>query len=216
MEAGKDARMNHLPPNRLWTFLFVAGCGLTLDLTSKSLVFAALGYPHRQSNWTQHWFDGWLRFRLYTSFNEGALWGLGQGLGLGFAALSVLAAIFIVYWLFVRGEARSLWLTVSLSLIMAGTLGNLYDRLHLHGCQRADGSPQFGVRDFLDFRLGTYDYPIFNFADTFLVTGAIMLTIQSFRAPRHGSEPARELASAASPDAASPDAGSPTMVARAT
>jgi lipoprotein signal peptidase len=37
------------------------------------------------------------------------------------------------------------------------------------------------VRDFLRFRFGTYDYPIFNIADSFLVAGAIMLMIQSVK-----------------------------------
>jgi signal peptidase II len=180
--------MKSYPAHRLWTFLILAGSGLLLDLCSKSWVFSSIGYPYTHSLWTKEWFGGALQFRLTTSFNEGALWGVGQGFSLGFAALSILAGTFIVYWLFFRGEATSLWLTISLALIMAGTLGNLYDRLHLHGCAREDGSPYLGVRDFLDFRIGTYDYPIFNFADSFLVTGAIMLTIQSFRVPNRESE----------------------------
>jgi len=80
---------------------------------------------------------------------------------------------------------------------MAGTLGNLYDRLGLHGCVRPDGSAIYGVRDFLAFTFGTYHYPIFNAADCFLVTGAIMLAIQSFRA-----EPANDLANESQPDVA--------------
>lgn len=202
--------MKPYPSHRLWTFLLIAGSGLAWDLFSKSWVFSTLDYPYTHSDWIQSWVGGKLKFQLTTSFNEGALWGVGQGFSLGFAVLSVLAATFIVYWLFFRGEAWSLWLTISLALIMAGTLGNLYDRLHLHGCTRPDGSPYLGVRDFLDFKIGTYDYPIFNFADTFLVTGAIMLTIQSFRAPVRDPETTPLLASTASPDA-----GPPTMVAKA-
>jgi signal peptidase II len=210
MEAEKEVLVTHYPPHRLWTFLVIAGSGLAWDLYSKWWVFATIGYPHFQSDWEQVWFDGAMRFRLMTSFNEGALWGIGQGFSPGFAVLSVLAAMFIAYWLFFRGEARSLWLTISLALIMAGTLGNLYDRLHLHGCVKPDGSPQLGVRDFLDFRFGSHGYPIFNFADTFLVTGAIMLTIQSFRAPRRESQPTPLVASNTSADAQPP-----AMVAKA-
>ncbi|MBI5758983.1 MAG: signal peptidase II [Planctomycetales bacterium] len=193
--------MKSYPSHRLWTFLILAGSGLLVDLCSKSWVFSSIGYPYTHSLWTKEWFGGALQFRLTTSFNEGALWGVGQGFSLGFAALSILAGTFIVYWLFFRGEAHSLWLTISLALIMAGTLGNLYDRLHLHGCAREDGSPYLGVRDFLDFRIGTYDYPIFNFADSFLVTGAIMLTIQSFRVPSRESE----ALAATQPAATTPD-----------
>ena len=61
----------------------------------------------------------------FTLFNQGALFGIGQGLGWLFAALSILTAAGIVYWLFIRGEARSWWLTVTLGLILAGALGNL-------------------------------------------------------------------------------------------
>ena len=62
----------------------------------------------------------WGRFeiRLTTLFNEGALFGIGQGFSWLFAALSILAVAGIVYWLFVRGEARSWWLTVTLGLIL--------------------------------------------------------------------------------------------------
>ena len=202
--------MKSYPAHRLWTFLILAGSGLLWDLCSKSWVFSSIGYPYHESLWTKEWFGGALRFRLTTSFNEGALWGVGQGFSLGFAALSILAGSFIVYWLFFRGEARSLWLTISLALIMAGTLGNLYDRLHLHGCTREDGSPYLGVRDFLHFWIGTYDYPIFNFADSFLVTGAILLTIQSFRVPSRESE----AEAAAQPAVSTPDSTPSAMAAK--
>ena len=35
-------------------------------------------------------------------------------------------------------------------------------------------APLQAVRDFLHFRFGTFDWAIFNFADVFLVTGAII------------------------------------------
>ncbi len=120
-----------------------------------------------------------MQFRLYTSFNEGALWGIGQGFTAVFAGLSLLAIVGIVLWLFAFRGAASLWLTVTLGLVMSGTLGNLYDRLGWHGCEVA-GRQLFAVRDFLSFTFGTYHYPIFNFADVFLVTGAIMLGLYSF------------------------------------
>lgn len=189
-----------LPANRYWCFGLLAAAALAWDLISKWWVFRELGYPHRQSDWKWESNFLWGHFSLdfTTSFNQGALWGIGQGYSGVFAALSLVAAAFVIYWLFVRGEAQSWWLTVCLALIMAGTLGNLYDRLHLHGCELADGSPAYGVRDFLHMTIPgirislpfnlefvrTYDWPIFNFADSYLVTGAIMLTLHSFKAPR--------------------------------
>jgi signal peptidase II len=173
--------MTPVPRNRYVWFFLLAIVGLAIDLCSKSSVFGQLGFPGR-SDWTQGFFGNWGAVCFLTSINEGALWGMGQGYTWLFALLSVVAVVGVSVWLFVYRAANSLWLTIALGLIMAGTLGNLYDRLGLHGCLRPDGTAIYGVRDFLAFTFGTYDYPIFNGADCFLVTGAIMLAIQSFRA----------------------------------
>lgn len=173
--------LNGIPVWHYVVFLVMSTTLLVWDLYSKWHVFSTLGYEHRQS---ESWFVGlWGKdvFRLMTSFNHGALWGMGQGYSSVFALLSVVAALAVVYWLFLARGAQSLWLTVALSFVMAGTLGNLYDRLGLHGLRdEVTGQIQYAVRDFLYFQI--IEWPIFNFADTFLVTGAIMLLIQSFQA----------------------------------
>lgn len=184
--------MKPVPGNRYACFFLLTITGLAIDLSSKSAVFRDLGYPGGRSDWTRGFFGGWGQVCFLTSINEGALWGMGQGYTWLFALLSVFAVAGVCVWLFVYRAAHSLWLTVALGLIMAGTLGNLYDRLGLHECVRPDGSVIYGVRDFLAFTFGTYHYPIFNGADCFLVTGAIMLAIQSFRtepAPSAADEP---------------------------
>jgi signal peptidase II len=105
---------------------------------------------------------------------------MGQGLTVGFAALSFLAAAFIVWWLFFAGAARDWLLTVALALVTAGICGNLYDRLgfpRLLWDSSAGwdfvGQPVYAVRDWLDFRL--IHWPIFNIADSLLVVGATLL-----------------------------------------
>ena len=119
---------------------------------------------------------------LQTSQNTGALWGLGAGLpgsSLIFAGLSVVAAIVICYWLFFLGAASSRVLTVALGLIMAGALGNCYDRL------------VFGhVRDFVHFHVDPigFDCAIFNFADNMLVAGALTLVLYAMR-PEEAAPP---------------------------
>ncbi|GAB4137456.1 MAG: hypothetical protein Tsb009_05010 [Planctomycetaceae bacterium] len=190
--------MKRVPANRYVIFLAIAVLGVTFDLYSKHVVFADLGYcddfrvPIQKGNHeifepaaqregeSRLYLDGWLKFRLLTSFNEGALWGIGQGLTFLFGGLGLILIVGILAWLFYFGAAESRWLTVALAFVMAGALGNLWDRLALHGCVDGDGNPIYGVRDFLFFNFGTYPYPIFNFADAFLVTGAIMLFVQSF------------------------------------
>jgi len=183
--------MTPVPRNRYVWFFLLAIAGVAIDLGSKSSVFGKLGYPAGRSDWTQNFFGNWGKFSFFTSINEGALWGMGQGYTWLFALLSVVAIAGVSVWLFVYRAANSLWLTTALGLITAGTLGNLYDRLGLHECVRPYGTVIYGVRDFLAFTFGSYHYPIFNGADCLLVTGAIMLAIQSFRAEAAGN-PASE------------------------
>jgi len=185
--------MSRIPASRLLVFALLAAAVLAIDLSTKSIVFNDLGYPGAELQPTatgahvrfaapvaregesKPYLDGWVTFRLLTSFNRGALWGLGQEYTWLFAALSLAAVVGIPVWLFGFSAARSLWLTIALALILGGTLGNLYDRIGLHGCRDSDGAPIAAVRDFLLFTFGTFHWPVFNFADMFLVTGASML-----------------------------------------
>lgn len=187
-----DARV---PANRYWIFGLLLTSALVIDLYSKWWVFKELGGPFRQSQWAfrSPFLWGKLDVTLFTSLNQGALWGLGQGWGWLFALLSICASALVVYWLFVKGAAQSLWLTISLAFVGSGALGNLYDRLYLHGLKDARGTPLFGVRDFLKFDIPgigyqrpftfwlipQWEFPIFNLADSFLVTGAIMLVLHA-------------------------------------
>lgn len=179
--------MDGLPRNRAVTFFSLTALGLTADLWSKSAAFET--WPLRAgSPWLIN--TSMVRFRFFTSLNEGALWGMGQGFAWAFALLSIVAFVGIVYWLFVKKAAESMWLTVSLALVASGTLGNLYDRLALHGIVLpGQAEPIQAVRDFLHFQFGgtienpALDWAIFNIADVCLVTGAIMLMLQSIFAP---------------------------------
>jgi signal peptidase II len=201
--------MNRVPASRVVLFAVLTAAALGADLLSKQLVFADLGYPGAESSCyaegrhelfaspadrqgeSAPYVDGWLTFRLLTSFNRGALWGVGQRYTSLFAILSLAAAVGIPLWLFAWGAARSQWLTASLALVLGGTLGNLYDRMGLHGCLDEAGRPIYAVRDFLLFTFGPFHWPVFNVADMLLVTGASMLVIHSFLAPRTpGSQPA--------------------------
>ena len=174
----------------LVTFGVLAVVGVVVDLWSKRAAFdpAFVPGPLRPIA------GGWATFQLTTSFNEGALFGVGQGLTWLFAVLSLVAIGGVFFWLLTLGGRESAWLSVALGLILAGTLGNLYDRAGCHGEVYPDGTERAGeqryaVRDFLLFTFGKpgtplhqrYHYPVFNFADVFLVTGAIMLVLKSFQ-----------------------------------
>jgi signal peptidase II len=167
----------------LWT---VALVGIGLDQTTKYGMFAWLKNKPDQAHTAQvfHFEDGpgfQLQARhqakadggLEPQVNSGALFGwLGEykdQANNGFAIVSLLAALAIVYWSFKPGTARDRWLCIALGLILAGTVGNLYDRVLFSG-----------VRDFLDFYWQDKHWPTFNVADCCLVCGACLLLVQSF------------------------------------
>jgi signal peptidase II len=158
---------------RLVLFLVLAIAGTAADLWTKQAIFGWLGNPGESP---PHWLvEPYIGFQ--TAVNMGALFGLGQGFGWLFAILSVVAAVGIVYWLFVLKACKSLWLTVAMGFVMGGIFGNLYDRL---GIPQLPDVYKGGVRDWILFRYGEYTWPNFNVADSLLVTGAIMLGIFSF------------------------------------
>jgi signal peptidase II len=102
--------------------------------------------------------------------NKGALFGLGgqynQYANGIFALVSIVAALAIIFWSTRPSTARDAALCAALGLILAGTLGNLYDRLIFDG-----------VRDFLYFHW--FEWPVFNIADCCLVCGAVLLLVQA-------------------------------------
>lgn len=172
---------------RLCLIIPLTTCCVALDLCSKTVVFDWLGYPGGQGR-IYRWLGQVSTFRLFTSFNEGALWGIGQGLTWMFAGLSFVAVAVIVYCLLKTSAGRSNWLTVALCLVLSGTLGNLYDRLGLYGYRNPETGQHYrAVRDFLLFTFGNYSWPVFNFADVFLVTGTGMLVAYSFWFERHAA-----------------------------
>lgn len=159
-----------VPLGRYVLFLSIALGGAAFDLATKSLVFDWVGPPGSPP---KPIIGDILELR--TSFNQGALWGWGKGIPYSsqiFAGLSILAALAICYWLFVKGAASDWRLTTALALIMAGALGNCYDRL-VHG----------HVRDFVHFHVDSigFDFAIFNFADNMLVAGAAVLMVLALR-----------------------------------
>jgi len=170
---------------RLLAVVAFAALGLGWDLWSKSAVFAKLGCPGSLPVWKGQILGVSIRFELETTFNHGALWGMGQGQTWLFASLSFVAIGAIGYFLWNRQAIASRWLTAATSLLLAGTLGNLFDRLGLHGLKDLHGETVYAVRDFLDFWFFNdgFHWATFNFADTYLVVGASMLVLQSFWVP---------------------------------
>jgi signal peptidase II len=169
-----------VPTSRYLVFFSLVIAGCAADLASKSWMFAWLGMPDPgvETWWLWHGVFG-----FQTSLNEGALFGLGQGFALLFAALALVAAVGILVWLFVVGAAHDWLLTIALALVTVGIFGNLYDRLGLHGLDwprgcpgREPGTPIHAVRDFIVMlQIGEWHWPNYNLADSSLVGGAALL-----------------------------------------
>lgn len=126
---------------------------------------------------------GLLRFQLV--LNAGAVFGTGQGKRWFFIGFTAVALAFAL-WLFARWtEARDRWAHLSIGLIIAGGIGNLYDRL-TYACVRDFIHPLPGWQ--LPFGLawpsGDRDvWPyVSNVADALLLVGIGLLMIKLWRA----------------------------------
>jgi len=176
--------MRAVPRSRYLLFFSLAAAGLLVDLVTKHWIFARLGMPGTEPpEWIIPGYFGW-----ETSLNEGALFGMGQGMVTQFAVLSAVALLGILGWLCFGGAARSLLLIIALGCITAGILGNLYDRLGWHGLvwqMHPDpakiGQRVYAVRDWILIQAGDrLKWPNFNIADSLLVCGAALLMWHAF------------------------------------
>lgn len=107
-------------------------------------------------------------FNLVHVHNRGAIFGFFSHSDSSFIfILLTLASFFamsLVVYYFFKTPLTEKPLLVSLSLILAGALGNLIDRV-LRGY----------VIDFLDVYVKKWHWPSFNLADSFITVGALLL-----------------------------------------
>ncbi|MEF9967166.1 MAG: signal peptidase II [Longicatena sp.] len=104
-------------------------------------------------------------FRITYVQNTGAAWSMFEGKMIFFYIISVVFLIGMFY--FYRCTQKDDTLTlVATVLMIAGTLGNFIDRLVFQH-----------VRDFLDFVIFGYDFPVFNVADMALCIGIALICL---------------------------------------
>ncbi len=104
-------------------------------------------------------------FNITFVYNEGAAFSILEGKKILFFLLGLLLIIGLV--IFIRKEKLTKYKTLYYSLLIGGVLGNMFDRIFYPG-----------VVDFFDFKLFTYDAPIFNVADSFIVIATILIIIE--------------------------------------
>lgn len=114
----------------------------------------------------KNFIPGWNWILIY---NEGSAFGFLDKQGgwqqFMFGGIAIIVAVALVYYLLWKSYH---WLAgLGFSFILGGALGNLIDRI-------ADGR----VTDFIDWYAGTYHWPAFNLADSFITVGVALLIIE--------------------------------------
>ena len=157
---------------RVW---FIAGMGFLADLLSKTWILKTLGDME----------SGYLRepiviisdyLRLVTVLNPGAIWGVAAGKTIFLISASLLGLVFLV-WFFYTSRPDQWLIHSAIGMLIAGDLGNLYDRIFNDG----------KVVDFIDVNLHfrpANPWPLFNIADILLCLGVGILLLSVFAAQK--------------------------------
>lgn len=120
-------------------FWSIAASGLALDLWSKEWAFHTLRQGGRQEL-----IPHVLEFQ--TMMNSGALFGMGRGQTTVFLIASALALV-LVLWMF-ASSTRGVWLLhIAFGAILAGALGNMYDRVFIRLVEWPLGSNTYYVAE---------------------------------------------------------------------
>ena len=191
-----------------WVLLVaITTAGLVLDLSTKAWAFRTvagepveLPYDEIAGNpsYRLPWHQGvralpgdLLDFRLV--LNHGAVFGLGQQrrpVFIAFTAVAVMAAVGVFGWWTTQ---RARWAHVGIALVLAGGLGNLYDRLAFGAVRDfLHMTPRWNLPFGLRWPGGSGElFPwVFNVADVLLLTGMALLLFTANRpAVKTGGSP---------------------------
>ena len=111
-------------------------------------------------------------FNLVHVRNRGMAFGLmnrpGHVFKLYFLIAATLGAIVLLLFWFRKMKDEDHNITIGISLILGGAVGNLIDRIRLGE-----------VIDFLDFYVGSYHWPAFNVADAAITIGIFWLAVNT-------------------------------------
>ena len=108
-------------------------------------------------------------FHITYVTNDGMAFGLSMPGGRSILLLLSVLLTILIFWYLWRERYNHIIIRISLALILAGALGNIFDRA-LYG----------SVVDFLDFMIGDFRWYIFNIADSSVTSGMILFMYYSF------------------------------------
>ena len=113
-------------------------------------------------------------FYIEKSMNSGAAFSILSGFLVIFVTVAVCVLFYIDNSLIKEIKNRTDF--ISISMIIGGIIGNLFDRL-IYG----------KVIDFSSFKFGEFSFPIFNIADAFICIGAFLLIISVIKGDKNGN-----------------------------
>lgn len=99
--------------------------------------------------------------------NRGAAWGILQGQMWFFYLITVVVVVGLIIYI-QKLKKQDKWFGIALALMLCGAIGNFIDRV-----------VRKEVVDFVNTYIFTYDFPIFNVADSALVVGVIIMFIMT-------------------------------------
>ncbi|MBS4193915.1 signal peptidase II [Lederbergia citri] len=111
-------------------------------------------------------------FYITSHRNRGAAWGILENQMWLFYIITIIVVGAVIYYLEKHAKGKPLF-QLSLAFILGGAIGNFLDRLF-----------RKEVVDFLDTYIFTYDFPIFNVADSALTIGVALIFIQMIKEGR--------------------------------
>ena len=118
--------------------------------------------------------DGWLWLTL--TYNRGISYGIGATASqpLKIAVIVATAVIMIlIAVMYMKVDKRRMWLKTAFVFVFSGGVGNLIDRVYYQVWNPS--TAPFGVRDMVD--LSRFGFGVCNFADFFIVAGAIIFVL---------------------------------------
>jgi signal peptidase II len=154
-------------------FVLLAAVVIVLDQLTKSAIVARFSL-HESYAVINNFFN------LVYVMNPGAAFGFLAGASatfryIFFIGITILAIGLIIFYL-LKSKPQSVLIVLSLTLIFAGAVGNLTDRI------------RFGaVVDFLDVYVGTWHWPAFNVADSAISIGAALMIWEMIVARKKGN-----------------------------
>jgi signal peptidase II len=151
-----------------WLYLVVAVIAVAIDQFTKNLAIASL-----QIGTSYPVVGELLSWRLL--YNDSAAFGIGFGYTWILAVISTVAALATIWF---SRKLESLSWSFMIGIFLGGVVGNLIDRLIRE--------PSFGNGHVVDFIQIPFNFPIFNLADVFIVSMALLSVIRVMRGENLG------------------------------